>query len=32
MNSLKENKTLFLIDLPPKSIGCKWVFRKKIKK
>nr|KYP58848.1 Retrovirus-related Pol polyprotein from transposon TNT 1-94 [Cajanus cajan] len=33
INSLKINKTWFLTDLPLgcKSIGCKWVFRKKIK-
>ena len=33
MSSLKNNKTWFLTDLPPgcKSIGCKWVFRKKLR-
>ena len=33
MNSLKENKTWFLTDLPPgcRSIGCKWIFRKKLR-
>ena len=33
MSSLKTNKTWFLTNLPLgcKSIGCKWVFRKKLR-
>ena len=32
-SSLKTNKTWFLTNLPLgcKSIGCKWVFRKKLR-
>ena len=32
MNSMLSNNTLVLVDLPPSSntIGCKWVFRRKI--
>ena len=33
MDSLESNKTWHLTDLPPgcKSIGCKWVLKKKLK-
>ena len=33
MESLISNKTWKLVDLPPgcKTIGCKWVLRKKLK-
>ena len=33
MNSLRINKTWVLSDLPPgcKTIGCKWIFRKKLR-
>ena len=33
MDSLESNKTWHLADLPPgcKSIGCKWVLKKKLK-
>ena len=33
MSSLKTNKNWFLTYLPPgcKSIGCKWVFTKKLR-
>ena len=33
MDSLESNKTWHLVDLPPgcKSIGCKWVLKKKLK-
>ena len=33
MSSLKTNKTWFLTNLRPscKSIGCKWIFRKKLR-
>ena len=33
MESLLSNKTWVLVDLPPgcKTIGCKWVLRKKLK-
>ena len=32
MDSMLSNNTLVLVDLPPSSntIGCKWVFRRKI--
>jgi hypothetical protein len=32
MNSMLSNKTWVLVDLPPSfnTIGCKWVFRRKI--
>jgi hypothetical protein len=33
MDSLISNKTWKLVELPPgcKTIGCKWVLRKKLK-
>ena len=33
MDSIMENKTWKLVDLPPgsKPIGCKWIFKKKMK-
>ncbi|CAL9003066.1 unnamed protein product, partial [Prunus brigantina] len=33
MDSLESNKTWHLVDLPPgcKSIGCKWILKKKLK-
>jgi len=33
MDSIMGNNTLFLTDLPPgcKSLGCKWIFKKKMK-
>lgn len=32
MNSIMSNNTWFLTDFPPGTIGCKWIFRKKIMK
>ena len=31
MESIKENDTWEIVDLPPgcKTIGCKWIFRRK---
>ena len=33
IDSLSQNKTWILVDLPPgaKPIGCKWIFKKKLK-
>ena len=33
MDSIMRNKTWKLVDLPPRSkpIGCKWIFKKKMK-